>query len=139
MTIVIVRLGFTIVFTLVLTSRSLLSYGIRIVKQINRNDMDRNVFGTLILVIIFLLVGFINVKAEERYVMIGDSVSIVTNENVKEVKTKKTLYVKGKEYPIYIESDGRCYVRKSIRVNSRKTYLPETISRQIAEELGYEY
>lgn len=118
--------------------------------------MDRNVFGTIVLVVIFLLtgmveacsskvnaeerhVGFMNVNTEERYVMIGDSVSIVTNDKQREVKTKKTLYVKGKEYPIYIESDGRCYVRKSIRVNSRKTYLPETISKQIAEELGYEY
>lgn len=101
--------------------------------------MDRNVFGTIVLVVIFLLTGFMKAIAEERYVMIGDSVSIVTNDKQREVKTKKTLYVKGKEYPIYIESDGRCYVRKSIRVNSRKTYLPETISRQIAEELGYEY
>lgn len=106
--------------------------------------MDRNIFVTIILIVTFLIVGVLNIAAEEQYVMIGDSVSIVTNNSNKtvEVKTKKTLYKKGKEYPIYImASNGRCYVKRISAKNNReyKIYLPETISKQIAEELGYQY
>lgn len=106
--------------------------------------MDRNIFATLILIATFLIVGVFNAIAEEQYVMIGDSVSVVTSDNNKivEVKTKKTLYKKGKEYPIYImASNGRCYVKRISAKNKKeyKIYLPETISKQIAEELGYSY
>lgn len=105
--------------------------------------MDRNIFATLILIATFLIVGIFNAIAEEQYVMIGDSVSVVTSDNkTVEVKTKKTLYKKGKEYPIYIlASNGRCYVKRVSAKNNReyKIYLPETISKQIAEELGYQY
>lgn len=105
--------------------------------------MDRNIFATLILIATFLIVGVFNAIAEEQYIMIGDSVSVVTSDNKTiEVKTKKTLYKKGKEYPIYIlASNGRCYVKRVSAKNNReyKIYLPETISKQIAEELGYSY
>lgn len=91
---------------------------------------------------IFLFLFFsLNVQAGENYVMIGDTISIVSNNGKQEIKTKKTLVKKNKEYPIYIAENGRCYIKKkSIKTNKEyKSYLPETISRQIAKELGIEY
>lgn len=58
---------------------------------------------------------------------------------------KKTEYQwvdsKGKVYPVYITSNGRCFIFKvSAKTNNEyKYYLPEELSRDICKELNIKY
>ena len=58
------------------------------------------------------------------------------------VKTKFTWKdSKGKEYPVYISSNGSCFVIKISAKTGKeyKNYLGPEISQQICKELGIEY
>lgn len=48
---------------------------------------------------------------------------------------------KGKEYPVYISSNGSCFVIKGKDKNGKdkRTYLGPEISQQICKELGINY
>lgn len=64
---------------------------------------------------------------------------------VKESKTTSqltpyTYEIKDVQYPIYITTNGRCYiVRTSKNGNEYKQYLPENIARTICAEMNIEY
>ena len=80
----------------------------------------------------------------QTYTRSGNTFISSTGERVKAepVKTKFTWKdSKGKEYPVYISSNGSCFVIK-ISAKTRKeyrNYLGPEISQQICKELNVEY
>lgn len=54
--------------------------------------------------------------------------------------TPYTYEIKDEQYPIYITSNGRCYiVRISKNGNEYKQYIPENVAKLICLEMGVEY
>lgn len=57
-----------------------------------------------------------------------------------DIKTEYTYTIREVSYPVWITKNSRCYIlRISKNGNEYKQYLPEEVSRQIADELGVEY
>ena len=80
----------------------------------------------------------------QTYTRSGNTFISSTGERVKAepVKTKFTWKdSKGKEYPVYISSNGSCFVIKVSAKTGKeyRTYLGPEISQQICKELGIEY
>lgn len=63
-----------------------------------------------------------------------------TAQKSSDIKTEYTYTIREISYPVWVTKNGRCYIlRISKNGNEYKQYLPEEVSRQIAEELGIEY
>ena len=80
----------------------------------------------------------------QTYTRTGNTFISSTGERVKAepVKTKFTWKdSKGKEYPVYISSNGSCFVIKVSAKTGKeyRNYLGPEISQQICKELGIEY
>ena len=80
----------------------------------------------------------------QTYTRSGNTFISSTGERVKAepVKTKFTWKdSKGKEYPVYISSNGSCFVIKVSAKSGKeyRNYLGREISQQICKELGVEY
>ena len=57
------------------------------------------------------------------------------------IKTKYTWKVDDTEYPIYISTNGSCYIIKTSKKTGKeyKQYLPKEVCAEICKELGIEY
>ena len=94
----------------------------------------------LLIMLVLLCVGL--TSNAQNYTREGNT--FVSTKTVKSepVKTKFTWKdSKGREYPVYISSNGSCFV---IKVSSKtgkeyKNYLGPEISEQICKELNIEY
>ena len=80
----------------------------------------------------------------QTYTRSGNTFISSKGERVKAepVKTKFTWKdSKGKEYPVYISSNGSCFVIKVSAKTGKeyRNYLGPEISQQICKELGVEY
>ena len=80
----------------------------------------------------------------QTYTRSGNTFISSKGERVKAepVKTKFTWKdSKGKEYPVYISSNGSCFVIKVSAKTGKeyRNYLGPEISQQICKELGIEY
>ena len=97
------------------------------------------------LLTLLLLVLAIGLAANaQTYTREGNTFISSTGERVKAepVKTKFTWKdSKGKEYPVYISSNGSCFVIKVSAKTGKeyRNYLGPEISQQICKELGIEY
>ena len=94
---------------------------------------------------LLLLVLAIGLAANaQSYSREGNTFISSTGERVKAEPTKtkfKWVDSKGKEYPIYISSNGSCFVIKVSAKTGKeyKNYLGSEISQQICKELNVEY
>lgn len=95
-----------------------------------------------LLIMLVMMLAFSTANAQS-YTRNGNNftqISIKTSGNA--TKTKFTWTdSKGKNYPIFVSSTGRCYVN---RVSSKtgkeyKYYLKEDIAREVCKELGITY
>lgn len=97
------------------------------------------------LLALLLLVLAIGLAANaQTYTRSGNTFIASTGERVKAepVKTKFTWKDnKGKEYPVYISSNGSCFVIKVSAKTGKeyKNYLGPEISKQICKELNINY
>jgi len=96
----------------------------------------------LTLLLLVLAIGL--VANAQTYTRNGNTFASSTGERVKAkpVKTKFTWKdSKGKEYPVYISSNGSCFVIKVSAKTGKeyRNYLGAEISQQICKELGVEY
>ena len=57
------------------------------------------------------------------------------------VETEYTWDIQGEKYPIYISSNGRCFIYRISKKSNQiyKWYLPKEVALQICNELGVEY
>lgn len=72
----------------------------------------------------------------------GNTFEISSNRTKSEpVKTKFTAKIGDAEYPIYITSNGSCFVNKTSSKTGKeyRYYLNPEISQQICKELNIEY
>lgn len=97
-----------------------------------------------LLFILFMLFGlWMTADAQTTYKQEGNTFSSVKTTNV--VKSDKTPYTwkdsKGKEYPIYITSNGSCYIIRTSNKTGKeyRQYLPVEVSEQICKQLNREY
>ena len=96
----------------------------------------------LTLMLLVLAMGL--VANAQTYTRSGNTFISSKGERVKAepIKTKFTWKdSKGKEYPVYISSNGSCFVIKVSAKTGKeyKNYLGPEISQQICKELGIEY
>ena len=96
----------------------------------------------LLIILVLLCVGL--TSNAQTYTRSGNTFISSTSERVKAepVKTKFTWKdSKGKEYPVYISSNGSCFVIKVSAKTGKeyRNYLGPEISQQICKELGIEY
>lgn len=97
------------------------------------------------LLILMLLVLTIGLAANaQTYTRSGNTFMSVKVERSKSepIKTKFTWKdSKGKEYPVYISSNGSCFIIKVSKKtgDEYRNYLGPEISQQICKELGIEY
>lgn len=97
------------------------------------------------LITLVLLILAIGLAANaQTYTRSGNTFISSTGERVKAepIKTKFTWKDrKGKEYPVYISSNGSCFVIKVSAKTGKeyRNYLSPEISQQICKELGIEY
>ena len=99
----------------------------------------RRLFALLLLVLAMGLAA-----NAQTYTRSGNTFISSTGERVKAepVKTKFTWKdSKGKEYPVYISSNGSCFVIKVSAKTGKeyRNYLGPEISQQICKELNVEY
>lgn len=94
----------------------------------------------LALLLLVLAMGL--VANAQTYTRSGNTFISSTGERTQSVKTKFTWKdSKGKEYPVYISSNGSCFVIKVSAKTGKdyRNYLGPEISQQICKELGIEY
>ena len=98
---------------------------------------------SFITIIIAILLGVYNVNAQS-FTRNGNTFTQVTTKSVAKstVKTKFTWKdSKGIVYPIFITSNGRCFINKvSSKTNKRyKYYLKEDLAKEICKVLNITY
>ena len=99
----------------------------------------------IILATVTLFVAVAVSAAQSDTTIVRNGNTFTKTVTVKESKTTSqltsyTYEISGEKYPIYITSNGRCYVvRTSKKGNEYKQYLPENIARTICSEMGIEY
>ena len=82
-------------------------------------------------------------QADSTIIRSGNT--FIKTQQVKEAKataqlTDYTYQIKDVDYPIYITSNGRCYIiRVSKNGNEYKQYVPENVAKLICYEMGVEY
>ena len=96
----------------------------------------------IIMLLVLLSAGL--VANAQTYTRNGNTFISSTGERVKAepVKTKFTWKdSKGKEYPVYISSNGSCFVIKVSAKTGKeyRNYLGPEISQQICKELNIKY
>ena len=95
------------------------------------------------LLTLLLLVLAIGLAANaQTYTRSGNTFISSTGERTQPVKTKFTWKdSKGNEYPVYISSNGSCFVIKVSAKTGKeyRNYLGPEISQQICKELGVNY
>ena len=98
---------------------------------------------SFITIIIAILLGICNINAQS-FTRNGD---IFTQVNTKSDKNSATLTKftwkdsKGKEYPIFITANGRCFVNKVSSKTGKeyKYYLKEDLAKEICKALNITY
>lgn len=90
-----------------------------------------------------MIIGATNVNAQD-YTRSGNTFISSKGERVKSEPTKTKFTwkdSKGKEYPVYISSNGSCFIIKVSKKtgDTYRNYLGPEISQQICKELGIEY
>ena len=96
----------------------------------------------LLIMLVLLCVGL--TSNAQSYTREGNTFISSKGERVKAepIKTKFTWKdSKGKEYPIYISSNGSCFIIKVSKNtgDTYRNYLGPEISQQICKELGIDY
>lgn len=98
---------------------------------------------SFITIIIAILLGVYNVNAQS-FTRNGNTFTQVTTKSVAKstIKTKFTWKdSKGKEYPIFITANGRCFVNKVSSKTGKeyKYYLKEDLAKEICKVLNITY
>ena len=94
----------------------------------------------LLIMLVLLCVGL--TSNAQTYTREGNTFISSTGEHSNPIKTKFTWKdSKGKEYPVYISSNGSCFVIKVSAKTGKeyRNYLGPEISQQICKELNIEY
>ena len=94
----------------------------------------------LLIILVLLCVGL--TSNAQNYTREGNTFVSTKTVKAEPVKTKFTWKdSKGKEYPVYISSNGSCFVIKVSAKTGKeyRNYLGPEISQQICKELGIEY
>ena len=97
-----------------------------------------------LLTLLLLVLGMGLAANAQTYTRSGNTFRSSTGERVKAepVKTKFTWKdSKGKEYPVYISSNGSCFIIKVSAKTGKeyRNYLGPEISQQICKELNIKY
>lgn len=111
-------------------------------KLIKNIIADMSIRGWILF--IMLLIACVG-NAENTVTRNGNTFTASSSSSSSRSTSKKTSYLyvdtDGKQYEIYITSNGRCYINKvsGKTGNTYKKYIPEDVARTICKEMNIEY